>query len=99
MVWLAILKHAPAILAAAEALFLRTKTSRADVHTRSIEARVDELSESSRATAELIQDMAKQLQALAMVQDATLRRVRTATVISVAASVVAVAAVVVAFVR
>ena len=99
MVWLAILKHAPAILAAAEALFLRTKTNRADVHTRSIEARVDELSESSRATAELIQDMAKQLQALAMVQDATLRKLRTTTLISVAASVVAVAAVVVAIVR
>ena len=99
MVWLAILKHAPAILAAAEALFLRTKTNRADIHTRSLEARVDELSESSRATAELIQDMAKQLQALAMVQDATLRRVRTTTLISVAASAVAVAAVVVAIVR
>ena len=99
MVWLAILKHAPAILAAAEALFLRTKTNRADIHTRSLEARVDELSESSRATAELIQDMAKQLQALAMVQDATLRKLRTTTLISVAASVVAVAAVVVAIVR
>ena len=99
MVWFAILRHAPAILSAAEALFRRTKTSGANDHTRSIEARIDELAESSRASAELIQDMAKQLQALAMVQDATVKKVRTATGISVAASVVAVVAVVIAFVR
>ena len=99
MVWFAILKHAPAILAASEALFQRAKTSRAHDQTRSIEMRIDELAESSRASAELIQDMAKQLQALAMAHDATERTVRTATRIGVAASVVAVAAVVVAFVR
>ena len=99
MVWFAILKHAPAILSAAEALFQRAKASRAHDHTRSIEMRIDELAESSRASAELIQDMAKQLQALAVVHDATARKVRTATGISVAAAVVAVAAVVVAFVQ
>lgn len=99
MVWLAILKHAPAILLAAEALFHRTKASRTDGHTQSIEMRIDELAESSRASAELMQDMAKQLQALAMVHDATLRRMRAATAISVGASVVAVAAIVIAFVR
>ena len=49
MVWFAILRHAPAILSAAEALFQRAKTSRADDHTRSIEMRIDELAESSRA--------------------------------------------------
>ena len=99
MVWFAILRHAPAILSAAEALFQRAKTSRADDHTQSIEMRIDELAESSRASAELIQDMAKQLQALAMVHDATVRKARTATGISIAASVVAVVAVVIALVR
>ena len=99
MVWLAILRHAPAILAAAEALFQRAKASRADDHTRSVELRIDELAESSRASAELIQDMAKQLQALAMVHDATARKVRMATGIGVAAFMVAVAAVAIAFVR
>ncbi len=58
MAWLAILRHAPAVLAAAEALFQRAKTSRADDHTRSIEVRLDELTESSQASAELMQDMA-----------------------------------------
>ena len=99
MVWFAILRHAPAILSAAEALLHRATTSRADDHTRSIEMRIDELTESSRASAELIQDMAKQLQALAMVQHAQVRQVRAAIGISVAASVVAVAAVVIGFVR
>jgi hypothetical protein len=99
MVWFAILRHAPAILSAAEALFLRTKTSRADDHTRSVEMRIDELAESSRASAEVIQDMAKQLQALAMVHEVTVRKVRAAIGISVAASLVAVAAVVIAFTR
>lgn len=99
MVWFAILRHAPAILSAAEALFHRAKTSRADDHTRSIEIRIDELAESSRASAELIQDMAKQLQAHAMLHHATVRKMRAAIGISVAASVVAAAAVVIAFVR
>lgn len=99
MVWFALLKHAPAVLSAAEALFQRAKTSRAHDHTRSVEMQIDELAESSRASAELIQDMAKQLQALAMVHDATARQVRTATGISVAAAVIAVVAVAIAFVR
>jgi ElaB/YqjD/DUF883 family membrane-anchored ribosome-binding protein len=99
MVWFTILRHAPALLSAAEALFLRSKASRADDHTRSIEMRIDELAESSRASAELIQDMAKELQALTMVHDATVRRMQVAIGISVAASVVAVAALVIAFLR
>src|SRR6187401_561400 len=99
MVWSLILRHAPAVLSAAAALFLRAKTSRADDHTRSIELRIDELAASSRASAELTQEMAKQLEALAMVHYATVRHVRVAMGISVAASVVAVAAIVIAFVR
>jgi len=99
MVWFTILGHAAAILSAAEALFKRSKASGANNHTRSADMRIDELAESSRASAELIQDIAKQLQALAMVHDATVRQARMATRFSVAASVVALAAVVIAFVR
>jgi hypothetical protein len=99
MPWFALLRHAPAILSGAEALLRRAKASGADDHTRNIEMRIDELAESSRASAELIQDMAKQLQVLVMVHDATVRKVRTAVDISVAASLVAVTAIVVAFVR
>ena len=99
MVWFAILRHAPAILSAAEAMFDRAKTRRADDQTRSIEARLDELADSSRASAELMQDVAKQLQALAMIHTAMASKLRTAIRLSIAAVVIAVAAVVVAFVR
>ena len=99
MAWFGILRHAPAILSAAEAMFDRAKTRRADDQTRSIEARLDELADSSRASAELMQDVAKQLQALAMIHTAMASKLRTAIRLSIAAVVVAVAAVVVAFVR
>ena len=99
MAWFTILKHAPAILAAAEALFQRAKTSRADDHTQSIERRLDDLAESSRASAALLQDMAKQLQAMAVIHAATERKARLALGMSVAALVIALAAGVIAFLR
>ena len=99
MSWFAILKHAPAVLSAAEALLLRAKTSRADDQTRSVDLRLEALAESSRASAELIEDMAKQLEALVMIHKATAQRLRTAIGLSAAAFVLAVAAVVIAFVR
>jgi hypothetical protein len=99
MAWLTVLTHAPAILSAAESLFRRAKSGRADDHTRSVEVRIDELAESSRASAALIQDMAKQLEALTMVHNTMVRKVRTAIGVSIAAAALAVAAVVIAFVR
>lgn len=99
MAWFEILRHAPALLSAAETLIRRSKSGRASDQTRSIELRIDELAESSRASAELMQDIAKQLAALASAHDDMVRKVRTATGISVAAAVIAVAAIVIAFVR
>ena len=99
MPWFTILRHAPAILAAADTLLKRAKTSRADDHTQNLEARLDDLAESSRASAELLQDMAKQLQAMAAIHAATDRKARLALGMSVAALVIAVAAGVIAFVR
>jgi hypothetical protein len=60
---------------------------------------MDELAESQRATAELLQDMAKQFEALASAHADAVQKLRTAIGISVGAAVVAVAAVVIAFVR
>ena len=98
MVWFEILKHAPALLSAADSLIRRAKTGRASDHSRSIELRMDELAESQRASAELLQDMAKQIEALASAHAELVRRLRTAIAISIAAAVVAVAAVVIAFI-
>ena len=98
MAWFEILRHAPALLAAAETLIRRAKTSRASDQSSSIELRMNELAESQRASAELLQDMAKQVEALASAHADVVQKLRTAIGISIAAAVVAVAAVVIAFV-
>ena len=99
MAWFEILRHAPALLSAAESLIRRAKTGRASDQSRSIELRMDELAESQRASAELLQDMAKQIEALASAHADIVHKLRTATTISIGAAVVAVAAVVIAFIR
>lgn len=99
MAWFEILRHAPALLGAAQALLRREKTSRASDQSSSIELRMNELAESQRASAELLQDMAKQVEALASAHADLAQRLRTAIGISIAAAVVAVAAVVIAFTR
>ena len=99
MAWFEILRHAPALLSAAEALIRRAKTGRASDQSGSIEMRMDELAESQRASAELLHDLAKQVEALASAHADTVHKLRTAIGISIAAASVAVAAVVIAFVR
>jgi hypothetical protein len=90
--WSAILRHAPTILAAADALLARTRASSTGGHTRSNEARLGDLEEGSRASAQLAQDMAQQIQALAIAHDVTARRARVAVGLSVAAAVLAMVA-------
>jgi len=97
--WAAILRHAPTILAAADSLLARTRASTTQGHTRSVEARLGELEEGSRAAAQLAQDMAQQIQALTIAHDVTARRVRVAVGLGVAAAVVAIVAVILAIVR
>jgi len=90
--WFAILRHAPTVLAAADALLVRTKASATADHTGSIEGRLGELEEGSRASAQLAQDMAHQIHALAIAHDVTARRARVAVGLSVAAAVLAIVA-------
>jgi hypothetical protein len=90
--WSAILRHAPTILAAADALLARTRASSAGGQTRSIEARLGELEDGARASAQLAQDMAQQIQALTIAHDITARRARVAIWLSVAAAVLAIVA-------
>ena len=99
MSWLSVLRHAPVILSAAEALFQKAKSSRAADDTQNLEARLDELADASRASAEVVQEMARQLQALAVNYDAAAKRVRIATWFSVAATAIAIVAIVIALAR
>ena len=95
--WVAILKHAPTLLAAADALRTRVKAADAGDRTRSVDQRLGELEGESRAAAQLAQDMAQQINALALAHQSTVRQARLAIGLAIAAFVVAIASVIVAF--
>ena len=95
--WVAILKHAPTILAAADALRARVKAADSGDRTRSVDQRLAELEGESRAAAQLTQDMAQQINALALAHASTARQARLAVGLGVVAVVVAIAGVIVAF--
>ena len=97
--WATILKHAPAILAAADGLLNRVRASDAGDRTRSVDARLAELEGDSRAAAQLTQDMAQQITALALAHESAARTARRGLVLGMAALVVAIAAVILAIVR
>jgi hypothetical protein len=94
--WLAMLKHAPAILAAAGALRERVRATDAGDRTRPIDVRLAELEDESRASAQLLQDMAQQINALALANESTARRTRLAVGLAIAAIVLAGAGVILA---
>ena len=95
--WVAILKHAPTLLAAADALRTRVKAADAGDRTRSVDQRLGELEGESRAAAQLAQDMAQQINALALAHQSTVRQARLAIGLAIAAVVLAIASVIVAF--
>ena len=95
--WATILKHAPAILAAADALRVRARTSSTDKGP-GIEARLASLEQGSRESAQLLQDIAEQIQALAVAQEVAVRRARIAVGVAIAAGLVAICAAIFAFV-
>jgi len=97
--WTTILSHLPTVLAAADALFIRAKTSGTDVHTRTIEERLGALEKNVRESAQLAQDMAQQIQALAAAHEATARQARVAVGVSIASVVCAIVAGIAAMVR
>jgi hypothetical protein len=97
--WAAILKHAPAILAAADALRTRARANDAGDPTRSVNARLAELEHESRASAQLTQDIAQQINALTLAHESAARTARRGLALGIAALVLAIASAVFAFVR
>lgn len=79
--WAAILTHAPAIVAAAQRLFVTTQPNKTDQRQQNIEARLDRLETASADSARLLQEMAEQLQRLTTAQEDTRRRVRRALIL------------------
>jgi len=97
--WAAILKHAPVMLAAADALLVRARGS-TERKSHGVDERLTSLEQRDRESAQLIQDMAQQIQALAVAQEvAVRRRARIALGVAIAAGVLAACACVLAFLR
>jgi hypothetical protein len=96
--WVAILKHAPSLLAAADALLTRVRANDAGDRTRSVDARLAELEGDSRTAAQLTQDMAQQINALTLAQESSARMARRGLALGIAALVLAITGVVLAIV-
>ena len=97
--WVAILKHAPTILAAADALRDRVKANDAGDRTRNVESRLAELEADTGAAAQLTQDMARQINALSAAHASAARQARTALILGIAAVVLGIAALGVSMLR
>ncbi|HLG57172.1 MAG TPA: hypothetical protein VI485_17665 [Vicinamibacterales bacterium] len=93
--WPMILKHAPAIIAAANALAARARAGDARASAGGAAGpgeRIDKLEAEARDAAQLLQDMAQQLNALAVAQQEAARRVRIATALAASALVLGICA-------
>ena len=83
--WAALLRHAPMILAAADSLLARTRPGKTGGTTVNSAERLSKLEQSSNESAQLLHDIAKQLDALTKVQTSTAKRAQLAVVLAIAA--------------
>ena len=95
--WGVILRHGPAIVSAARSL-LANQSSKVNERHHSVEGRLERLEKASVESARLLEQMAEQLQALTLAQQDLQRRLRIALIVSAAAAVLAIAALVYALV-
>jgi type IV secretory pathway component VirB8 len=96
--WGAILTHGPTVLAAARSL-LANQTRQARDQNQSVEAQIDQLEKASVESAQLLQQVAEQIQALTAVQQDLQRRLKLALIVAGISAAVAVAAIIVAIGR
>ena len=97
--WVAIIKHAPLVVATAKRLFETADANEAQGRKQSVNARLESLETASVDTARLLQDVAQQVEALARVQEQTARRTRVSIALGVVALVIAIGAAVLALTR
>ena len=96
--WGAILTHGPTVLAAARSL-LANQTRQARDQNQSVEAQIDQLEKASVESAQLLQQVAEQIQALTAAQQDLQRRLKLALIVAGISAAVAVAAIIVAIGR
>ena len=83
--WAALLRHGPMILAAADALVARARSSRPEGKTPDSAERLSKLEQSSTESAQLLHDIAEQVYALTALQKSTAKRAQVAVVLGIAA--------------
>jgi hypothetical protein len=97
--WAAILTHGPTLVAAAKRLVETMGTNRVHDRNSTMEARLDQLEKASLDSAQLLQQLAERVEALAAAHVRAARRDRIIIAISVTAAVVAIVALFVAVAR
>ena len=95
--WAAILTHGPTVLSAARSL-LANQTRQAREPNLSLDAQIDQLEKASIESAQLLQQMAEQIQALTAAQQELQRRVRVAVIVAGVSGAAALAATIMALV-
>ena len=93
--WAAILTHGPAVLAAARTL-LANQSRKATDRTQNPDTRLEQLEKASVETARVLQELAEQMQALTLAQQALHRKIRVALIAGVVAAALALIAVAIA---
>lgn len=83
--WVALLRHGPMILAAAETLLARARASKTGGKTPDSAERLSKLEQTSNESAQLLHDIAQQVHALTAVQKSTAKRAQVAVVLGIAA--------------
>lgn len=83
--WSALVRHAPAILAAADSLVARARSGRTEAATPDSAERLRKLEQRADESAQLLHDIAKQVVALTAMQESTAKRARAAVALGIAA--------------
>jgi hypothetical protein len=97
--WSTILTHGPAIVASARRLMATTDASDIRERHQALDARLDDLQKASAESARLLHDIALQMEALTTARHEAARRGRITLTLSIAATIISVGAVILAFVR
>ena len=101
--WGTILKNAPAILAAADALLLQSRrqaaTTEAASDINALRQRVGELNEQQRASAELVRQLADQLNAMTVAAEQSAAKLRIAYALAITGTLLGIAACLIGWLR
>ena len=94
--WSAILTHAPAIVTSARRLLAATDPAEVRERHQALDTRFDEMQKASAQSARLLHEIAQQMQTLTIAQQESARRGRIAMILAIAATIIGIAAAILA---